>query len=90
MVDSRLVAEYKIILDRDDAQIRDTCHGAADEVPGERAVVCINGINILSCEVAVLLINVLDPAASRLIIMGSCVDDAVVVIVVREIIALLT
>ena len=89
MVHARLVALAEEILQRDDASVRNAGEGGADEVPGEGVVVGVQRVDVLAGEVPRFVVEVLNPAADGLVVVRAGVDDAVVLVEVRQVIALL-
>ena len=90
MVDPCAVVLDQIVLDRNDAEVSDGGLGRADEIPCELAVIGEDGADVAAGKIAVRIRDGLDPAAGRLVVVSACVDDTVVVIIMREIVALLT
>ena len=89
MVDPRLIALDQIVRERNDTGIRRAGLCSADEIPRECAVIRVERIDISAGKVSVVIVNILDPPARRLIVMRSRINDTVMIIIVREIIALL-
>ena len=90
MINSGFVAFDQIILNRNNAEICAGSLSTSDEIPCECTVIRVNRIDVSAGKITVLIIEVFDPSARRLIVMRSGVDYAVMVIIVRQIIALLS
>ena len=88
MVDPRFIALDQIIRERNNTGIRRAGLRSADEIPRESAVIRVEGIDIAAGKVPVMVVNILDPSPRRLIVMRPRINDAVMIIIIREIVAL--
>ena len=75
------------VLDGDDAQVADTAESFPDEVPCKCAVIGVLGVDKAAGEIAVVITALLDPCAGRGVVVGACVDNRVLHVIVRQIVA---
>ena len=86
-VEAGLFSLDQEVLDGNDAEITDAAEGLADEVPGESAVIGVLGVDKAAGKVTVVIAALLDPGPGGRIVVGAGVDNGILHMIVREIVA---
>ena len=84
------VSKAEVILDRNDRQVSHTCKSCTDQCPYTVIYRYFIAVDVFSYKVSVMTLKVFQPSFGRLVVMGSCIDNAVMFIFIWKIRAVLT